>query len=534
MASDTVTAKADSGRPRQPGRRFAGSRLGRLILALNLLGLLILVGGAFAVTEIRGSLVQTRLESLTAQGELVADLIADYATRGEPTPAIRPLLAAQALEERYIPPGQRARLFDDNGELIADSYLVAASVEEAPLPPARSSKPRPPSKREKAREARKLELARQALKREVVDALQTGEPVAGVRVSETGRRVVSVSIPIRRVRAVLGVLTLEATDVDAIVAKQRWALLPFVLVALGVTLVSSVLLHLFVARPILRLSAAADQVRLSRARAISLPDLEERHDELGDLARSLETMTETLSDRMDAIERFAADVSHEIKNPLTSIRSAIETLELVKDPTQRARLVALLQQDVRRLDRLITDISNASRLDAELSREAPRPVDLGRLLAEIASLYEQDVTPGQAHVRLIQPPGDESLRVLGREGPLGQVFRNLVDNARSFSPPDGEVRIFLERARDEPELQVVVRVEDDGPGIPPDNLESVFERFYTSRPAGEAFGGNSGLGLSIARQIVQAHGGEIHAENRLGEGGRVAGARFVVRLRAAP
>ncbi len=528
MASDTVTAKADPW-IRRPGWRFAGSRLGRLILALNLLGLLILVGGTFAVTEIRQSLIQTRLESLTAQGEFLADIIAEGATRGDPTPAVDPYFAYLVMRDRYIPEGQRARLFDERGELISDSYLVSSRVEVSELPPARATKPAGPSARETEKEQKRLADARAALAREVAAAIESGESVAGMRRSETGQRVVSVSVPVKRVRAVLGVLTLEASDVDAIVAKQRWALLPFVLVAFTVTLLSSVLLHLFVARPILRLSAAADQVRLSRARAISLPDLEEREDEVGDLARSLETMTETLSDRMDAIERFAADVSHEIKNPLTSVRSAVETLELVRDDAQRGRLINLLKQDVRRLDRLITDISNASRLDAELSRESPRPVNLARLLGEIVTLYEQGVTPGGAHVRLAPDPGAEDLLVLGREGPLGQVFRNLIDNARSFSPADGEVRVFLERDRDDRAF-VAVRVEDDGPGIPPENLESVFERFYTSRPKGAAFGGNSGLGLSIARQIVQAHGGDIHAENRTDEAGARTGARFVVRL----
>ena len=204
------------------------------------------------------------------------------------------------------------------------------------------------------------------------------------------------------------------------------------LVALGVNLLASLLLHLFVARPVMRLSAAADQVRLQRARAISLPDLEERKDEIGDLARSLETMTDTLSTRMDAIERFAADVSHEIKNPLTSIRSALETLPLVKTDDQRERLTTLLQQDVRRLDRLITDISNASRLDAELSRDRPRAIEVNRLLADIVSVYETTARPGDIPVRLDAP--DEPLRVMGRDGPLGQVFRNPIDNARSFRP----------------------------------------------------------------------------------------------------
>ncbi|HEX5775792.1 MAG TPA: HAMP domain-containing sensor histidine kinase, partial [Caulobacteraceae bacterium] len=276
-----------------------------------------------------------------------------------------------------------------------------------------------------------------------------------------------------------------------------------------------------IARPVRELASAADHVTLSRARAISLPELSRRRDEIGDLSRSLEEMTATLSTRMDAIEAFAADVAHEIRNPLTSIRSAVETLALVKDDKARSRLMGILKQDVQRLDRLVTDISNASRLDAELSREDPRNVDLAHLLFEICALYEASAAKGEPHVRYLDPDLIEPVTVSGREGPLSQVFRNLIDNARSFSPKDGEVRISLSHWRG----SAMVSVEDDGPGIPPENLETVFERFYTSRPKGVAFGGNSGLGLSIARQIVEAHGGEIHAENRLG-----GGARFVVTL----
>jgi two-component system sensor histidine kinase ChvG len=280
----------------------------------------------------------------------------------------------------------------------------------------------------------------------------------------------------------------------------------------------------------MRLSAAADQVRLQRARAISLPDLEDRRDEIGDLARSLESMTDTLSTRMDAIERFAADVSHEIKNPLTSIRSALETLDLVQDQDKRDRLTAVLQQDVRRLDRLITDISNASRLDAELSRDRPRPVDLSALLTDIVGIYETTSKPGEAPVTL-DVALDAPARVMGRDGPLGQVFRNLIDNARSFSPAGATVRVSVIRD-DIDAMPLHVRVEDDGPGIPAENLETVFERFYTSRPRGAAFGSNSGLGLSIVRQIVEAHGGRVTAANRLDASGAIEGALFEVALPA--
>jgi two-component system sensor histidine kinase ChvG len=228
---------------------------------------------------------------------------------------------------------------------------------------------------------------------------------------------------------------------------------------------------------------------------------------------------------MDAIERFAADVAHEIRNPLTSIRSAVETLDLVKDSVSRERLMSILQQDVGRLDRLITDISNASRLDAELSRDTPHALDLSRLLAELSAVYKDARTQGSA-VEFSGPELGDPVFVQGRDGPLTQVFRNLIDNARSFSPPDAPVRVDLRRSGH----QALVTVEDDGPGIPADNLETVFERFYTSRPKGAAFGGHSGLGLSIARQIVDAHGGRIWAENRTDASDKVTGARFSVVL----
>ena len=536
MASAIDTAKADPDDGRWLDRklkglgRFGGSRLGGLILALNLLSLFILLIGGLALNEWRRGLVEARQESLAGQAELLSNVLGDLgATQGEPYPMLDVQKSALYLRDDFIPEGQRARLYDGDGVIVADSYEVSEAITGGPLPPARPAgtpETVKPAKQVQRDEARR-EKARAELAREVSLALK-GQPQAGVRLSESGDRVVSVSIPVRHVEMVLGVLTLEAADVDAILAAQRLALAPFAVVALLVSLLSSLLLQLFIARPVMRLSAAADQVRLQKARAISLPDLESRKDEIGDLARSLESMTGTLSDRMDAIERFAADVSHEIKNPLTSIRSALETLDLVKDKSQRDRLTALLQQDVRRLDRLITDISNASRLDAELSRDRPRPVDLSVLLSDIVSVYEGTVKPGEARVSI--DVGAEPQRVLGRDGPLGQVFRNLIDNARSFSPPGGQVRVSLWREDGDPDQPVRVRVEDDGPGIPAENLETVFQRFYTSRPRGTAFGANSGLGLSIVRQIVEAHGGRVWAENRSDVTGKVTGARFEVAL----
>jgi two-component system sensor histidine kinase ChvG len=504
MASDTAIASPDPGGSGK--RRFwpEGSRLGRLIIALNLLSLAILIGGALTLNEMRRGLVNARIDSLIAQGEWIAHIIDDAATVGEPEPALQPERAAQLLQLLHLPRDARVRLFDRDGRKITDSYVVADRVEWKPLPPARKPDQAP-------REAGPSPVERRAaaaLKSELARA-RAGEIVKGRRISDNGEQVISVSLPIRRVRAVVGVLTLEAGDVNEIIARERANLIPFILIAVGVILLSSILLTVLVARPVLRLARAADRVKAARARSISLPDLSRRDDEIGDLSRSLEDMTDTLSERMDAIERFAADVAHEIRNPLTSIRSAIETLDLVRDDKARERLMGILKQDVGRLDRLVTDISNASRLDAELSRDAPRTIDLGRLLADIVQVYDASIRPGEATVALSVPAG-ETVAVSGREGPLGQVFRNLIDNARSFSPAGGAVRVTLTHDRG----QARVLVEDDGPGIPQDNLETVFERFYTSRPKGAAFGGNSGLGLSIARQIVQAHGGEIHAENR--------------------
>ena len=534
------TARASDGR--RPLRfSIATSRLGRLIIGLNMLGLAVLIVGALVLNEFRRGLVETRVDSLTTQGEFIANVIGRAATRGEPEPRLIPPRAADTIQLLFLSKNQRARVFDRAGEVVADSDVINDRIRERALPPARKrgdivwrwpwDKAHTAAAKEDAAEAAARTRARTALHSEVAHAL-TGDAVSSVRTTEGGSRVVSVSIPIRRVAAVLGVLTLEANDVDQIVTAQRLALIPFILIATAAVLGSSLLGNSLVAQPIIRLANAADSIRLSRARTMSLPDLAERDDEVGDLTRSLEAMTQALSKRMDAIEHFAADVSHEIKNPLTSIRSAVETLELAPSAAAQARLLPILKNDVGRLDRLITDISNASRLDAELSRDAPRRVDLVRLLGDLASAFD---AAGQTRVVFHPPDGLEPPKVVGREGPLGQVFRNLIENAVSFSPPGGMVTTVLVHDG----RNAVVTVEDEGPGIPPDNLTSVFERFYTERPKGQTgdgararagFGGHSGLGLSIARQIVEAHGGTIGAENRVDPDGAVAGARFIVSL----
>ncbi|MDI1365656.1 MAG: stimulus-sensing domain-containing protein, partial [bacterium] len=416
----TVIAKPDAGAPRRHRPWPGGSRLGRLIIGLNVLALAILVIGALVLNELRSGLINAKIDSLTTQGELIARVIDEGATEGDPEPALNAAAASTLLQVLFIPRSQRARLFDAQGNVLADSFVVADRVEWKVLPPARKPGQQDAGERTDPATQAKLDRAHRALSGEVDKALH-GAMVAGTRMSESGERVVSVSIPIQHVRAVLGVLTLEAGDVDSIIAAQRRALLPFILVAITATLISSILLHRLIAEPVMRLARAADRVRLQGARAISLPDIARRQDEIGDLSRALEEMTHSLSERMDGIERFAADVAHEIKNPLTSIRSAIETLDLVSDPVARARLLSILQNDVNRLDRLVTDISNASRLDAELSREAPKALDLAKLLAEVASLYEAQLRPGEApgSVRVSISTGDlhAAARLMARETP---------------------------------------------------------------------------------------------------------------------
>lgn len=525
----------------QPGRRrngLARSRIARLIFASNLAGLAILLVGAMVLNEMRAGLVVSKTQDLEGQAQIFTNLLGGGATFGQPEPVLDADLARATIRSLQLPPTVRAQVRSIGRDVIADSFLLSERVDISALPPIRE-----PGAMERVG-TDLSSLASDALFAVLPDrggdafraktfdeefaAAISGEMAASQRFSDRGQRVISVSIPVQHVSAVVGVLTLEASDVDEIVRAERQALVPFIVVAVLVALVTSALLTLGIARPLRRLAVAADRVRSGTSESLDLPQITKRKDEIGDLAGSLEAMTDALIERIVANERFAADVAHELKNPLTSIRSAVETAERVQnDPVAREKLRQVIASDVKRLDRLITDISNASRLEAEITRIPTARLEISRLVADIVSTYSALANDGEVQVTFDDATMGAGLLVRGRDGPLGQVIRNLIDNAKSFSPAGGTVRVTLSQANNGPQTLARVTVDDDGPGIPPDKLEKIFDRFYTDRPAGAAFGNNSGLGLSIVSQIIETHRGTVIASNRP-EGG----ARFTVDLPA--
>jgi len=340
--------------------------------------------------------------------------------------------------------------------------------------------------------------------------------------------VLSVGMPVQRYRQVVGALVVSRSSqgIDEAVRSVRLDILAVFAAAFAVTVLMSIYLAGTIARPIRRLAIAAERVRQGRSRA-TIPDFSHRRDEIGDLSSALGEMTRALSERLEAIESFAADVAHEIKNPLTSLRSAIETVARISDPAQQRRLMALVLDDIQRLDRLISDISSASRLDAELARAEPAPIDLARLLGALVEVQGAADDADQPRLQLDADPR-AGLVVAGLEDRMVQVFHNLLANALSFSPPGGEIRLVAVRIGP----TVRVSIEDEGPGIPGGKEQAIFDRFYSERPKSEKFGLHSGLGLSISKQIVEEHGGTIRAENRVELDGTVRGARFIVQFPA--
>ncbi len=540
MEKRQVTSDRRPVRPRV--RRRALSPLTQKILAVNFFGLLLLVAGVLYVNQFRLGLIEIQIEALTKQGNIIAAAVTEAGNFGPSDVTLEPGQGQDILRRLVIPTGTRARLFAADGGLVEDTLLLspaAVVIDRLELDEdsfywkrwvddtydwvVAQFGHRLPAYQEY--------VADNASAYTEVQAALNGARANAVRVNSQGEVVVSIAVPVQRFKVVMGALMLSTRggEIEEIVRSERFAILRVFVIALGVTGLLSLLLAAGIARPVHRLARAAEQIRFGHVGAGTgerreVPDMRRRRDEIGDLSVAMNSMLDALYDRIEAIESFAADVAHEIKNPLTSLKSAVETFSKARDDDARSRLIDIIQHDVRRLDRLISDISNASRLDAELVREEMEEVDLNRLLETVVALY-RDRESLEA-VKIVLGAPDVPVTISGLETSLGQVLRNLIDNALTFCGPDGRISVSG-RITDG---VAKITVDDTGPGIPPDNLSSIFERFYTERPEAEGFGRHSGLGLSISRQIVEAHGGNIHAENIQDLDGTITGARFVVEL----
>ncbi|HEY4846291.1 MAG TPA: stimulus-sensing domain-containing protein [Methylocella sp.] len=574
------------GLARAAGARFA-SPLTRRIVVLNLGGLAALLIGFLYLNQSREGLIEAKVQSLQIQAEIIAAAIAasatvetdsiaidpekllqlapgeSYALADETAPSlefsINPERIGPVLHRLASPTRTRARIYDRDGYLLLDSHSLTSrsNIMRYDLPP--PARQEPSSLWTRIGHGLKRLAGQSGLSLyedlggngksypEVARALSGGAQSI-VRVDVQGETIVLVAVPIQRFRAVRGALLLstQGDDIDKIIASERWAIVRIFLVSSVIMFLLSLFIAGTIAEPIRRLAGAAERVRRGTKARREIPDFTGRSDEIGHLSGALRDMTKALYDRIEAIERFAADVAHELKNPLTSLRSAVETLPVARSPESRQRLLAIIAHDVRRLDRLISDISDASRLDAEMARDDVVLVDLTRLLVTVAAMANLVKDTGAIRVELVvAPPGPledgrrPAFLVLGHDSRLAQVFNNLIDNARSFSTADGSVRMLLRPTKDytaqghtRDGFEIII--DDDGPGIPADAFERIFERFYTDRPD-QGFGQNSGLGLSISRQIIEAHGGRISALNRIGPPGAdgltpVLGARFLIFL----
>ena len=561
------------------------------IVALNLIGVGVLVGGMLYFSDTRNALIDARIKSLEVEANIIARAIASNSTdaidpaeaRNDPLlemqmkaagypaddlPAqpfsINPERSAQLLRQLIEPTKTRGFIFSADGSPVVDSnkiytrgQIIRSQQQSRPveddvvaviyrwwlkienlfraenLPEYRDNGPRDGK-----------------LYPEVKAALEAANTTRMVRLNDAGETILAVAAPIQRgTQPVLGalLLTTPSGELDLIIAHERLALLRLGVFVLFVMVAFSFLMAGTIANPMRRLAKAAEAVRHNVRKRADLPDFSHRSDEIGHLSSAFGDMTTALYRRLDAIESFAADVSHELKNPLTSLRSAAETLGWVKREEDRERLVQIIQHDVKRLNRLITDISDASRLDSELQRETRQPVNMVKVLDGICAIVNDIHREGTPQIELkvegmprgAAISGHPQFMLYGHEGRLSQVFNNLLDNAISFSPAGGQILVTCRHLAKSREIEVLV--EDDGRGIPSENLERVFERFYTDRPEHEEFGQNSGLGLHISRQIVEAHNGRIWAENRAdrprkagSDAKQATGACFVIRLPVLP
>ncbi|MGH6815354.1 MAG: stimulus-sensing domain-containing protein [Hyphomicrobiaceae bacterium] len=558
--------------------RFLSRTLFRRIFLSGVLGLSILLIGILYLTHRSLWLIQVdaKRDSLRVQGEIIAAAIAANAaiendTRiaidadkltgaDDPSSAIRdegisalklsihPEQVTPILRRLLEPTTVRARIYSRGGTLIVDSATLLPTRQfTPPVPTDAGSTERPKTKNFWTRMTARITRHELPVYREIgssngmaypeVRMAMVGATTPMLLLTEQGEQIVSVAIPIRQVQDVpaQGVLLLSTRpgEIDDVLHEGRMVILWLALVAFLATGVTSVLLARTIAGPMRRLSEAAEHVSHNFGARQELPDLSNRRDEIGDMAASFRSMTTALYRRAEASEKFAADVAHELRNPLTAARSTAEALGYARTDEQRRMLGVQIQEELKRLNRLITDVSSASRLDAELAMQKNAMVDVREVLKGVVDTFTEMLSDDDRRVVLeVARPGVErAYTVYGHDGRLAQVMTNLIENAVSFSPSRGMVLVRAQS--DGSEIRIVV--EDEGPGIPEDKLEAVFERFYTDRPPTSGVRAkNSGLGLSISREIIRAHGGRILAENygvRSGNGkGKPSGARFAVCL----
>lgn len=497
------------------------------ILAVNILAIALLAGGFFYLDTYRTRLVDTRILTMGEQMDMLA-LALEAAEPGK----------RQMLINRFTRSTRsRLRLYARDGHRLTDSFATS--------PPTYVL--RDPGKQPWQRNvARAMDRGidwivnaqipenfsepvddRAAAWPEVIQAERTGRTVHRFRYVPERTPLLSTARPVKLDGNATMLMTVNARDITRTVRAERFRLA----VVIAMVLMTSILLSLFLARtivgPLRRLARAAVRVRLGRAREVVVPRLPSRRDEIGTLARALSDMTQALRERIDAGEHFAADVTHELKNPIASLRSAIEGMGHVSDKDQRRQLLTIAEEDVRRLDRLVSDISEASRVDAQLSRTDFEPIDISTMVCSMlaARAARQELEGPQPRVAFARPRKGAAI-VMGDGHRLERAIDNIIDNAISFSPPDGLVCIRATRLGNDVQIQV----EDEGPGIPPSQREAIFRRFHSDRPPGEAFGRHSGLGLAIARAIIEGHRGSIAVRGR--EDGE-QGASLIITLPAA-
>lgn len=490
------------------------------ILAVNIFALVMLAGGFFYLDSYRARIVDSRVEQASREARLIAQAVAMT------PPADRTALIQRVASEADI----RIRLYDRTGRMTLDTRALGLNnfvLRDPDKDPWNQSAARfldavidTVAGADRAQQFRERAPAKGLDWPDLAAALRTGEASATVWRAPDRTPVITAAAPYGPEGAVF--TSSNARDITQRVRIERFRLGLVLAFTAGLSIFLSLFLARTIVRPLRRLARAAVRVRLGRAREVVVPRLPERRDEIGHLARSLSDMSLALRARIDATEAFAADLAHEIKNPLASLRSAVDSLMAVRDPALQAQLLAVVRDDVLRLDRLISDISEASRLDAQLSRAKFDPVDLGEMLAAMVEHRTARGVERDIRLRFDAPIGPMP-RVMGEGARLERVFANLIDNAISFSPDGGTVALSLIASGD----MLEARVEDEGPGVPEEAREAIFRRFHTDRPEGEEFGKHSGLGLAIARTIVEGHQGTIGVETRED---RMRGARFVVRL----